>query len=311
MWAEENSRDALFAALAAPRDLRHQRHAARGALLRRRRSAACAAATPTSSRTAYAPATPMGGELGAVRGRRQPALRRAGAQGPRHGGAARHRLERVQIVKGWVDADGTDRTSRSTTSRASPNGAGVDPATCAPTRRGRRRAVHRVERSRVRRRASAPSTTRACSRTRPAAGARASARRTASIRCRPTAPPRRPSPTRAFADCCLDESNDAFVSPIVQERAWTSPVWYRKEGIAAVTGGIDFGRGNNRDALDLTVRLAAAPPGIDLTTAPAAIEVRRRRHDLPRRPDVRRLSDRRRRIAHHPRRGEQGRSLRR
>jgi hypothetical protein len=29
-----------------------------------------------------------------------------------------------------------------------------------------------------------------------------------------------------LANCCLNEKNDAFMSPTIQERAWTSPIWY-------------------------------------------------------------------------------------
>jgi len=29
-----------------------------------------------------------------------------------------------------------------------------------------------------------------------------------------------------FDNCCLNETNDAFLSRTIQERAWTSPIWY-------------------------------------------------------------------------------------
>jgi hypothetical protein len=37
----------------------------------------------------------------------------------------------------------------------------------------------------------------------------------------------RANPGTEWANCCLDEDNDAFVTPVTQERAWTSPIWYR------------------------------------------------------------------------------------
>ena len=152
---------------------------------------------------AYTTGTPMGGDVGAVRGDARPALRRVGREGSR---ARADRpgtdLQRIQIVKGWVDTAGDDARAR--------------------LRRGRRRRERRRRRSRhlradgqrraraVRglggpglRPAGAPSTTRASWRTRPAAGARASARRPASIRSRPTAPRRPPRRARDFANCCL------------------------------------------------------------------------------------------------------------
>ena len=89
-------------------------------------------------------------------------------------------LQRIQIVKGWVDADGAtheqvydvagdarQRRAASTSRRCAPRGAGAD-ALCAVWTRSRLRSAR-----------SAPSTTRACSRTRPAAGARAPATRAA------------------------------------------------------------------------------------------------------------------------------------
>jgi len=30
-----------------------------------------------------------------------------------------------------------------------------------------------------------------------------------------------------YGRCCLDAEAEAFYSPVIQERAWTSPIWYR------------------------------------------------------------------------------------
>jgi hypothetical protein len=62
-----------------------------------------------------------------------------------------------------------------------------------------------------------------------------------------------------FADCCRGPANDATAEPIIQERAWTSPIWYRPEGIARVRGRVRFGAGRGRDILSLRIRLGAAP----------------------------------------------------
>lgn len=35
--------------------------------------------------------------------------------------------------------------------------------------------------------------------------------------------------TDPFNNCCFNESNNASVSPLIQERAWTSPIWYVPE----------------------------------------------------------------------------------
>ena len=33
-----------------------------------------------------------------------------------------------------------------------------------------------------------------------------------------------------FSNCCLTEQNDPFMERTVQERAWTSPIWYAPSG---------------------------------------------------------------------------------
>ncbi|MCP4811525.1 MAG: DUF3604 domain-containing protein, partial [Planctomycetaceae bacterium] len=32
-----------------------------------------------------------------------------------------------------------------------------------------------------------------------------------------------------YGKCCLDESSQPFYSPVIQERAWTSPIWYQAQ----------------------------------------------------------------------------------
>jgi hypothetical protein len=29
-----------------------------------------------------------------------------------------------------------------------------------------------------------------------------------------------------YGNCCLSEAEEPFYSPVIQERAWTSPIWY-------------------------------------------------------------------------------------
>ncbi|MFP6654774.1 MAG: DUF3604 domain-containing protein, partial [Myxococcota bacterium] len=36
-----------------------------------------------------------------------------------------------------------------------------------------------------------------------------------------------------YGKCCLREEEEPFYSPLIQERAWTSPIWY--EGAARLT----------------------------------------------------------------------------
>jgi hypothetical protein len=270
VWAEENSRDALFTALHrretfATSGTRPVVRFFAGALA----DVACGA--PDFVSRAYETGTPMGGELGAVRGSDSPRFAVLALKDPGTAEFPGTDLQRIQIVKSWLE-DGTPRDRVYDVAGDANNGADVDPATCAPRGAGAaevcavwedpdfnpdQRALYYV---RVLENPTCRWSTIACKQ----AGVDP-----LSPDCQAQAAAADP----AFANCCLDESNDPFLSPLVQERAWTSPVWYRKEGIAEAAGGIAFGRGSKRDTLDLTVRLAAAPPGIDLNAAPATIEV--------------------------------------
>jgi hypothetical protein len=129
-WAEENSRDAIFSALA-----RRETYATSGTRLVVRffggtlDDVTCG--DPAFVERAYAAGTSMGGELGAVRGTASPrfavwAIKDAGTAT-----APGTDLQRIQIVKGWVDATGATREKVVDVAGDAANGAGFVPATCA------------------------------------------------------------------------------------------------------------------------------------------------------------------------------------
>lgn len=256
VWAEENSRDALFAALA-----RRETFATSGGRPVVRFFAGsypdASCDDPDLVRTGYLDGTPMGGELGAVRGARSPHFLAWAAKDP-----AGVDLERVQIVKGWVDADGATHERVYDVAGPVGDGPAVDAATCAPAGAGaaelcarwedpdfdpQQRAFYYV---RVLERPSCRWSTRLCLEHGVSPFA---------ADCAAQAAGKDP----AFASCCLDETTDAFLSPLVQERAWTSPIWYRPDGVGRLQGTLRFGTRAGKDRLDLRLHLARLPAAFD------------------------------------------------
>jgi len=240
VWAEENSRDALFSAIR-----RRETYATSGTRPVVRFFGGyelgddlCEA--PDAVERAYAGGVPMGGELppapeGAAPRFFVQALKDPGVPG--HPGTA---LERVQIVKGWLDAEGQPQEQViDVAGEVNPDG-GVDGA-CNPLGTGAARlcAVWQD-----------PAHD-------PGQPAFYYARLLEDPTCRWSTLQCQAAGVDPFADdcveqaevataaavesgargdvwgkCCLAEEEEPFYSPLVRERAWTSPIWVGARAVA-------------------------------------------------------------------------------
>jgi hypothetical protein len=165
-------------------------------------------------------------------------------------------------VKGWVDAGGSTHERVFDVAGDPHNGAGVDPATCAPrghgfhelcavwrdpTFRGHERAFYYA---RVLDNPTCRWSTHVC---------KAGGVDPFSPGCAAQAAAAGPT----WANCCLGPDNDPFLDPLVQERAWTSPIWYRPESIARVRAEVRYGAQPGTDRFLLRLVLGRVPKGFD------------------------------------------------
>jgi uncharacterized protein DUF3604 len=232
VWAEENSRDSIFEGMR-----RREAYATSGTRPVVRFFAGedlpeelCS--DPDMVARAYASGVPMGGELQAPK--QSPAFLVSAAKDP---GTARHPgldLQRVQIIKGWLDSAGNTHERVYDVAGTPDNRASVDPNTCLPTGSGhknlctvwrdpeynsRESAFYYV---RVLENPSCRWSTLQCQ----AAGVNPFAENCADQAAEQTA---RLQDEGAVGDvygrCCLDPQQEPFYQPTIQERAWTSPIW--------------------------------------------------------------------------------------
>ncbi len=261
VWAEENSRDALFAAIR-----RREVYGTSGTrpIVRffggRETNLRCG--DPEFVATGYDGGVPMGGEIGPVRGGRSPRFGVLAFRDPGTTAAPGTPLQRIQIVKGWVDA-ASDSHEKVFEVAGDPNdGATVDTTTCTPSGPGfdslcavwtdpefdaTERAFYYA---RVLENPTCRWSTYLCN----AQG----------IDCSdPSGVP------DGYGECC-----NPAVPKTIQERAWSSPIWYRPEGVARVRGMVRFTGRPGEDVLALGIDLGGLPPGLDPSTQALTIAVR-------------------------------------
>ncbi len=205
----------------------------------------------------YKNGVPMGGELGAVRGSSSPRIAVLATQDPGPLGEPGTLLQRVQIVKGWVDGNGGSHERVYDAAGDPDNGADVDLNTCTPQGTGFaslctvwRDPDFDADQSafyyaRVIENPTCRWSTHLCN--------------SLAVDCN--------NPGQ-FANCC----NTNFPKTI-QERAWTSPVFYRPGALGKTRGKVKFGKQAGEDILDLNLRARSFPTSIDPGAEDLTIEL--------------------------------------
>ena len=247
VWAEENSRDSIFAAMR-----RREVYGTSGTrpIVRffggRIPRNVCRKGTVVER--GYQSGVPMGGEIGPVTA--VPRFAVMATRDPGAPGFAGTPLQRIQIVKGWVDLMGTARERVYNVAGDANNGASVDTSTCTPTGPG----------------ADSLCTVWSDPSFDPSQRAFYYARvlenpicRWSTVLCNQQSVDCDAGPAPAgFEECC-----NAARPTTIQERAWTSPIWYRPEGVARMRGKVRFGKTPGSDVLRLTIKLGASSAEID------------------------------------------------
>ena len=236
VWAEENSRDSIFEGLR-----RRETYATSGTRPVVRFFGGFGYApelchAPDLVAQGYAAGVPMGGELTSPPADASAprflvtAMKDPGSEG--HPGTD---LQRVQIIKGWVDAAGSTHERVYDVAGDPDNGAAVDPETCAPTGAGFtdlctvwsdpdfdavQPAFYYV---RVLENPTCRWSTLHCQ----AAGVNPFSESCENQAAEATAAAvKNGASGDVYGRCCLDPDNEPFYTPVIQERAWTSPIWF-------------------------------------------------------------------------------------
>jgi hypothetical protein len=212
LWAEENSRDALFAAMR-----RREAYGTSGPRITVRFFGGFAlpetlCAEADFAARGYADGVPMGGDLPAAASGSAPRFAVRALRDPGTAHSPGTPLQRIQIVKGWLDGEEVREKVYDVAGNASAGG--VDAATCTPTGGGADElctvwtdpdfdsAARAFYYARVLETPTCRWSTYACN----AAG----------VRCGEGA-----AVKPGFEGCC-----DERYPKTIQERAWTSPIWY-------------------------------------------------------------------------------------
>jgi len=258
LWAEENSRDALFAAMR-----RREVYGTSGTRPIVRFFAGDYASdlcdTDDLVEQGYLRGVPMGAEVGAIRSTKSPTFAVLVLKDPGPSGMP---LQRVQIVKGWVNSTGSTWEKVFEVAGDPENGATVDTDTCTPSGTGfdtlctvwedpefhpSLRAFYYV---RVLENPTCRWSTYLCN--------------DQGVDCDAN-PPVVPA---GLEECCNPD-----VPKTIQERAWSSPIWYRPESFGKFRARIKV-KGGGKDGLKVKASLDKVPAELDPNTKAITVTLR-------------------------------------
>ncbi len=237
IWAEENSRDSLFEAMR-----RRESYATSGTRPEVRFFAGWEfppdlCDEPDLVSRAYAQGVPMGSNMKPIPAHQTaaPTLLVTAMKDPGPPGRDGTDLQRIQIIKGWLDKEGATHEEVFDVAGDPNNGASVDPDTCAPLGSGfaslcsvwRDAKFDPDQRAFYYARVIENPTCRWSTLQCRAAGVNPFAENCEQQAAAATSEAReRGGEGDIYVRCCMDAAKEPFYSPVIQERAWTSPVWY-------------------------------------------------------------------------------------
>ncbi|HET6467620.1 MAG TPA: DUF3604 domain-containing protein [Geminicoccaceae bacterium] len=241
VWAEENSRDAIFTAMR-----RKETYGTSGTrpIVRffggwdfdTRGNKLCS--DPNRVQIGYDQGVPMGADLPPRPAGKKPTFMVAALKDPESAS-----LQQIQIVKGWVDGTGQTREQVLSVAGSQAQG-GVNTNTCQPLPGGFNELCTVWEDkqfdparpafyyARVLERATCRWSVFACRAggVDPFASPKQCQQQAAAANATAVALGQIQADDAGFANCCLNEKNDPFMERTIHERAWTSPIWYTPGG---------------------------------------------------------------------------------
>ncbi len=240
VWAEENSRDSIFEGMR-----NRETYATSGTRPTLRffagwdyEQSICDA--PDRIEQAYAGGVPMGGEMArAPDDVEAPKFLVAVNKDSFPENWSGTDIQRVQVIKGWVDAEGQSHEQVIDVAGSADNGATVDPNSCRPRGAGlanvctvwqdenfdaTQNAFYYL---RVLENPTCRWSTLQCQ----AAGVNPFAENCADQAAEQTAKMHELGARGdVYGKCCIKAEDESFYSPVIQERAWSSPIWYTATG---------------------------------------------------------------------------------